>query len=78
MANLPRKLTIEKVDVYNKPETADTFNDFFTNIGQKLASEIPKSSKTFQTYVNKVSVKMESKALIDKEVKRHIFLAKNN
>ena len=46
-----------------KPETADALNDFFTNIGQKLASEIPKSSKTFETYVN--------------EVKRHIFLAKN-
>ena len=31
--NLSRKLTINKVDVYNKPEIADGFNDFFTNIG---------------------------------------------
>ena len=31
-SNLPRKLTINKVDVYNKPEIADAFNDFFTNI----------------------------------------------
>ena len=76
MANLPRKLTIEKVDVYNKPETADTFNDFFTNIGQKLASEIPKSSKTFQTYVNKVSVKMESKPLLTKNLKDTFFSLK--
>ena len=36
--NFPRKLTINKVDVYNKPERADAFNDFVTNIGQKLAS----------------------------------------
>ena len=35
--NLPRKLTINKVDVYNKREIADAFNDFFTNLGQKLA-----------------------------------------
>ena len=76
MANLPRKLTIEKVDVYNKPETADAFNDFFTNIGQKLASEIPKSSKTFQTYVNKVSVKMESKPLLTKNLKDTFFSLK--
>ena len=27
--NLPRKLTINKVVVYNKPEIADAFNDFF-------------------------------------------------
>ena len=47
--SLPRKLTINKVDVYNKTEIADAFNDFFTNIGQELASQIPKSSKTFET-----------------------------
>ena len=35
--NLPRKLTINNADIYNKPEIADAFNDFFTNIGQKLA-----------------------------------------
>ena len=48
--NLPQKLTINKVDVYNKREIADAFNDFFTNIGQKLASQIPKSPKTFERY----------------------------
>ena len=45
LTNFQRKLTINKVDVYNKPEIADTFNDFVTNIGQKLASWIPKSSQ---------------------------------
>ena len=57
LTNLQRKLTINKVDVYNKREIADAFNDFFTNIGQKLASQIPKPSKTFETYINKVNVK---------------------
>ena len=60
--NFPRKLTINKVDVYNKPEIADFFNEFFTNIGQKLGSQIPKSFKTFETYINKVNVIIESKA----------------
>ena len=40
--NLPRRLTINKVDAYDKPEIADAFNNFFTNVGQKLASKIPK------------------------------------
>ena len=47
--NLPSKLTTNKVDVYNKPEIADSFNDLFTNIGQKLASQTHKSCKTFET-----------------------------
>ena len=32
LTNLPRKLTINKVNVYNKPKIADTFNVIFTNI----------------------------------------------
>ena len=51
-ANLPRKRTINKANVYDKPEIADGCIDFFTNIGQKLASQTPKSSKTFETYIN--------------------------
>ena len=61
--NLSRKLTINKADVYNQPELANPFNDFFTNIGQKLASQLPKSSETFETYINKVNVIMNSLAI---------------
>ena len=67
--SLPRKLTINKVDVYNKTEIADAFNDFFTNVGQKLASQIPKSSKTFETQINIVNVIMDSKPLSIIELK---------
>ena len=76
--NLPRKLTINKVDVYNKPKIADAFNDFFTNIGQKMASQIPKSSKTFETYINKVNVIMESKPLSINKLKDAFFSLKIN
>ena len=48
--NLLRKLIISKVDVYSKPEIADAFNDFFTNVVQKLASQISESCKTFEAY----------------------------
>ena len=59
--NIPRKLIINKMDVYNKHKTANAFNDFFENIGQKVASQIPKSPKTFERYINKVNVIMDSK-----------------
>ena len=62
-ANLPCKLRISKVDVYSKPKIANTFNNFLTNIGQKLASQKPKSSKTFEPYINKVNVIMNSNPL---------------
>ena len=76
--NLPRKLTINKVDVYGKPEIADAVNDFLTNIGQKLASQIPKLSKTFETYMNKVNVIMDSKPLSINELKDAFFSLKIN
>ena len=76
--NLLRKLTINKVVVYNKSEIADTFNDFFKNIDQKLVSETPKSSKTFETYINKVNVIMESKTLSINELKSAFFSLKIN
>ena len=76
--NLPRKLTINKVDVYNKPEIGDAFNDFFTNIGQKLASQIPKLSNAFETYINKVNVIMDSKPLSINKLKDAFFSLKIN
>ena len=66
------------MDVYNKPEIADTFNDFFRNIGKTLASQIPKSSKTFETYINKVNVIRDSKALSINELKDAFFSLKIN
>ena len=66
------------MDVYNKPKIADGFNDFFTNISQKLASQIPKSSKIFETYMNKVNVIMDSKPLSINELKDAFFSLKIN
>ena len=76
--NLLHKLTINKVDVYNNPKIAAAFNDLFTNIGQKLASQIPKSSKTFETYINKVNVIMDSKPLLINKLKDAFFSLKIN
>ena len=76
--NLPRKLAVNKANVYNKRKIADAFNDFFTNIGRKLSSKIPKSSKTFKAYINKVNVIMESKPLLINELKDAIFSLKLN
>ena len=62
------------MDVYNKPKK--TFNDFFTNIAQELASQIPKSSRTFKAYINKVDVIMGAKPLSIKKLKDTFFSLK--
>ena len=76
MTNIPRKLTIDKVDIYNKLEIVDPSNDFFTNIGQNLASQIPKSFKTFEIYINKVNVIVDSKPLSINKLKDAFFSLK--
>ena len=77
-ANLPRRLTINKVDVYNKLEITNVFNDFFANTGQKLTSRMPKSSKIFETYINKVNTIMDSKPLLINDFKDALFSLKIN
>ena len=57
------------MDFYNKLKIADAFNDYFTSIGQKLASRIPKLCKIFKTYINKKNVIMESKPLLTNKLK---------
>ena len=77
MTNLTQKPTINKVDAYNKPQIAHVFNDFSSNIAQKLRSQIPKSSKTFKIYINKANVIMDSKPLSINVLKEAFFLQKN-
>ena len=77
-SNLPQKLTINKVDVYDKPKISDVFNGFFTNIGQELASQMPKSFKISVTYINKMNIIIDSKPLLINELKYSFFLLKLN
>ena len=64
------------MDVYNKLEIGDAFNNFFTNIGQKLATKTPKSPKTFESCINKVNVITGSNTLLIKELKDAFFSLK--
>ena len=68
------------MNTYNNPKIANALNDLFTNIGQKLAIQIPKSSKIFETYINKnkVNIIMDSKLLSINESKDAFFLVNIN
>ena len=62
-SNLPRRITVNKVGIFDERKIANEFNAFFTNIGSKLASKIANASKTFETYINKPDSIMEAKRL---------------
>ena len=38
-------------EMFNKYETAGTFNNIFVNIGRNLAASIPELKTTFQNYI---------------------------
>ena len=43
-SNFLRKITANKVGLFDQKKIAHEFNSFFTNIGKKLASKIPNAS----------------------------------
>ena len=50
------------------------FNNFFTDIGLKLAKKIPESSQSFESYMKEVNSEMEDKPLSINELKDGFFL----
>ena len=62
-SNLPRRITVNEVDIFDGRKIANEFKAFFANIGSKLVSKIPNDSTTFESYINKPDSIMETKQL---------------
>ena len=77
-SNLPRKITVNKVDLFDQTKIAHEFNSFFTNIGKNLASKIPNASTPFEYFVNKSDFVMETKPLSMNELKEDFYSLKSN
>ena len=77
-SNLPRKITVNKVDLFDQTKIAREFNFFFTNIGKNLASKIPNASTPFEYFVNKSDFVMETKPLSMNELKDAFYSLKSN
>ena len=77
-SNLPRRITVNEVDIFDKPKFANEFNTFFTNIGSKLPSKILNALKTFESYINKPDSIMKTKQLSINELEDAFFSLKIN
>ena len=77
-SSLPFKIVIDKTDILGEKNIANEFNNFFTDIGLKLAKKIPESSQPFESYKKKVNSEMENKPLSISELKDAFFSLKIN
>ena len=77
-SNLPGKMTVNKVELFDKKKIAHEFNSFFTNIGKNLARKIPNASSSFEYFVNKSDFVMETKPLSMSELKDAFYSLKSN
>ena len=50
-STLPRKIIINKNVIFEEKHIANAFNNFFINIGPKLADDIPTATRSFESYV---------------------------
>ena len=77
-SNLPRKITVNKVDLLDQTKIVHEFNSFFTNVGKNLASKIPNASTPFEYFVNKSDFVMETKPLSINELKHAFYSLKSD
>ena len=48
---MPKQLVINNKKITDKTEIASNFNEFFANVGPKLAEKIPDVNKKFESYI---------------------------
>ena len=68
-SSLPFKIIIDKTEILSEKNISNEFNNFFKDIGLKLAKKIPESSQPFESYMKKLNSEMENKFLSINELK---------
>ena len=75
---LPRRITDNKFNIFDRRKITNEFHASFTNIGSKFASKIPNASTTFESCINKPDSIVETKQLSMNELRDTIFSLKIN
>ena len=77
-SNLPRKITVNKADLFDETKMVHEFNSFFKNVGKNLANKTPNAPISFEYFVYKSDFVMETKALLMNELKNAFYSLKIN
>ena len=75
-SNLPIKITVNKIDIFDERKIANQFNAFFTNIRGELTSKIPNAVIAIESYITKSHSIMETKQRSMNELKDAFFSLK--
>ena len=65
--NLPKHFAINNKKITVKTEIANTFNEFFANVGPKLAEKILDTNKKFESYIPVIDTSLLYTDLTEKE-----------
>ena len=65
---LPKIMVIDGCEIFDQSKIAHGFNKFFTDVGPKLASSIPSSSKDFNDFLSSASTSLDEYLLQDEEL----------
>ena len=71
--SLPKHLILNNRNIFDQKTIANSFNEYFVNVGPKLACEIPQSQRSFEMYLKEFD---SSQTLSDKEIKTAFFYLK--
>ena len=75
-STLPRKFVINKNVIFEDKHIANAFNNFFINIGSKLADDIPTTTRSFESYVQNTNETIKEEPITINELKDTFFSSK--
>ena len=74
--SLPKHLILNNRNIFDQKAIANSFNEYFVNVGLKLASEILQSQRSFEIYLKGSNSSFEEVTLSDEEIKTAFFSLK--
>ena len=74
---LPKHLILNNTNIFDQKTIANSFNEYFVNVGQKLTSEIPQSQGPFEMYLKGFGSTFEELTLSDEKIKTAFFSLKS-
>ena len=67
--SLSKYLILNNRNIFDQKTIATSFNEYFANVGPKLACEIPQSERSFEMYFKESGSSFEEVTLSDEEIK---------
>ena len=71
-------MVIDGIETFDQNKIANDFNKYFTEIGPKLASSIPASTRVFKQFMNVSKTVLQEYALQDQELEEAFNSLKPN